>query len=543
MISGLLILFTLLSNSTSVTSSQVDETVFPRSLALAGYMTGYAALMALTGVLVVRLAKVWEDARTIYLIVILALLGMSVVFDQLCFQKLKLASLVLGAGFLFSIAIIELTLRASKLRLPFNFRLPCYLIFAAFFGTPLLLASRLSWIEFLGDLKVAVFPALVSLIFLTLIPAIRSGRSQCESNGSPWIWPYFPWSLFVVLFVAVIFRSNALAISYGPAVETGLFLNPLFFAPLMFVALILLMEIALVENQAGLRIGLLLVSPAVVCLGPLAHELPFQVSLVQAIEQSIGSATVIVGWGLVLLLLCFYRRGVGGARIAMSLTMMMLSAPTASSTWLQGYPSAVVLLAAFPFLMELSAAIVKRNSVVEWITTSLFFGILISCIAHRFDPESALLFGIVAGASSALAVGLFFETVLMKVVRSLVALTLGLAMLTLTWQAVFDQVNFVATTLLTVGMTLISVLYWRLTHRTGWQKLAIWNGALSMVAFVGMFKYEMSHINISDAAWPVIAGSFFFTVGVAITCVKAGAMEKIRSLFKYRSNRQWLAGF
>ncbi|MCA9083768.1 MAG: hypothetical protein KDA81_06920, partial [Planctomycetaceae bacterium] len=74
---------------------------------------GVTVLMAVTGVLVVRLGKVWEDARSLALIVLLMLLAMAVSFDELI-NNLSDADndrrhlfLMLGFGTAFALAVSE----------------------------------------------------------------------------------------------------------------------------------------------------------------------------------------------------------------------------------------------------------------------------------------------------------------------------------------------------------------------------------------------------------------------------------------------------
>ena len=47
-----------------------------------------------------------------------------------------------------------------------------------------------------------------------LIPAARRGRAGVARNGSPWRWPLYPWSLFVVMVGALCVRSWSLCVSF-----------------------------------------------------------------------------------------------------------------------------------------------------------------------------------------------------------------------------------------------------------------------------------------------------------------------------------------
>ena len=77
------------------------------------------------------------------------------------------------------------------------------------------------------------FAPAAGLVFLTLIPAIRRGRDYLLDNGSPWPWPFYPWSVFVFLAVAVCGRAFLLCFSYHllPNIEDAAHLRPLLPCP------------------------------------------------------------------------------------------------------------------------------------------------------------------------------------------------------------------------------------------------------------------------------------------------------------------------
>ncbi|MGZ0169259.1 MAG: hypothetical protein ACKVHE_06870 [Planctomycetales bacterium] len=99
--------------------------------------------------------------------------------------------------------------------------------------------------------RVAAFPMIAGLITLTLLPAVRAGKSALKNNGTPWNWPWIPWTVFVFIAGAVCFRSYSLAISFdlGKAkahfwdTSFGLYFLIPFLIPVLFV----LLEIGLVE--------------------------------------------------------------------------------------------------------------------------------------------------------------------------------------------------------------------------------------------------------------------------------------------------------
>jgi len=55
-----------------------------------------------------------------------------------------------------------------------------------------------------------LFPVFTGGAFLSLIPAIRRGKDYVADNGTPWQWPWFPWTLFGLLAAAACVRSYLL---------------------------------------------------------------------------------------------------------------------------------------------------------------------------------------------------------------------------------------------------------------------------------------------------------------------------------------------
>src|SRR3954453_17097728 len=74
---------------------------------LARLLGGFTLLMAVTGFLVIRLGKVWDDARSILCVVLLLFFAQSVSFDETCVEDPHVGLQVLTAGFAFAIVLTE----------------------------------------------------------------------------------------------------------------------------------------------------------------------------------------------------------------------------------------------------------------------------------------------------------------------------------------------------------------------------------------------------------------------------------------------------
>src|SRR5439155_25672899 len=104
--------------------------------ALMGGLAGYTLLLAAAALLLVRFAGVWNDVRTVLLLVVLMFLATSVTFDELLALDPRRGTLFNLGGLAFAVAVTEGLLRGIRLRLPALFRAPYYLVLALFFLYP-----------------------------------------------------------------------------------------------------------------------------------------------------------------------------------------------------------------------------------------------------------------------------------------------------------------------------------------------------------------------------------------------------------------------
>ncbi|HEY4311853.1 MAG TPA: hypothetical protein VGN12_20565 [Pirellulales bacterium] len=232
----------------------------------------YTLLLALTAWLIVRLG-VWDDARSILLIVVLMLLAISISLDPvLNAEEQHGTSFVLG-GFLFALIVSEALLRTMPLRLPALFRVPYYLTIALFFLYPLAMSPLLAhppgpalyWALF-------GFSAVAGAIALTLIPAVRRGAAYVNDNGSPWRWPLYPWVLFGMLGLCVCLRAYSLCVSFHPIFGTESIFGCYFLIPVLLPVTLLFVEAAVVWHSAAARRIALALPLAMVVLAMAGHR-------------------------------------------------------------------------------------------------------------------------------------------------------------------------------------------------------------------------------------------------------------------------------
>ncbi len=185
---------------------------------MTGALAGYTLVLAVIGVWIVRWGKVWEDARSILLMLLVLFLAVSISADDL-FVKAETSSTataLLVCGFLFVATVSEGVLWGVGVRLGWRYRVPYHLMLALFFGAPWLYSPGLHpqfelWLDWL----LLLFPVAAAALFLSLLPAVRGGAGSVAANGTPWPWPWFPGAAFGVIAAAVSLRSYALTMTFG----------------------------------------------------------------------------------------------------------------------------------------------------------------------------------------------------------------------------------------------------------------------------------------------------------------------------------------
>ncbi|MEK6234629.1 MAG: hypothetical protein N2C14_07940, partial [Planctomycetales bacterium] len=216
---------------------------------LMGLLSGYALLVAAAGGVIVRWGKMWEDARSIFLVLLLLMLSISVSFDDLLLtEDGRTGFLLILMGFAVCVAVTEALLWGLAIRFPAVFRVPYYLLLTLLYWYPLVLNAvlhdarlsaqggghALTWC-------VLLFSILAGAAMATLIPGARRGREAAKSNGTPWSWPWFPMPLFLFLALGVGWRIYALGVSFGVDANCGAY----FLIPFLLSCAAVVLELGL----------------------------------------------------------------------------------------------------------------------------------------------------------------------------------------------------------------------------------------------------------------------------------------------------------
>lgn len=146
---------------------------------LLGVIAGYCAILAATALVIVRLGKVWDDARTILCTLLLVLVALSVNFDKLALTNPVTFIKVLSLGLVFAVGLVEFMLKSLGIRMSLWFRVPLHLFLILFFLYPMTLSYFLDEIGGANNQKgydatlwgILLFPFAAGLVTLSLLPA------------------------------------------------------------------------------------------------------------------------------------------------------------------------------------------------------------------------------------------------------------------------------------------------------------------------------------------------------------------------------------
>lgn len=239
--------------------------------ALLGGLAAYTLLLATAACVLVHLGRVWEDIRTLVLLVVLMFLAISMSLDEALTMNPTRGSFWLTAGFVFAAIVSESLLAGLRVRLPFAYRLPYYLILALFFLYPVALAP---WLHVPDSAEprwgLFAYSAVAGLTLLTLLPAIRRGPKLVVDNGTPWQWPFYPLSLFFMLALAIGARAYSLCLSLHFVGHDWSIFGSYFIVPLLAAVNLLWLELGLTMRKRTVVVAALAAPLVWICLAQTA---------------------------------------------------------------------------------------------------------------------------------------------------------------------------------------------------------------------------------------------------------------------------------
>jgi hypothetical protein len=227
-----------------------------RSWALLVGLAGYTLLMATTACFLIRVGKLWDDLRSLLILVVMMFMAMALCGDETMAADPRRGVVSCAGGFLFAVVVTEAVLRTIRLRLPGWYRAAYYLILGLVFLYPIALSPflnepegpRLQWGLF-------GFSVLAGLVLTTLVPAARAGAALVAGNGSPWRWPLYPWSLFVVMAFGLGVRCYSLCVSFHYVGGSHTIFGPYFLVPIGLAVSLIWLEIGIASRRRPVMVA------------------------------------------------------------------------------------------------------------------------------------------------------------------------------------------------------------------------------------------------------------------------------------------------
>ncbi|MEO2013851.1 MAG: hypothetical protein ABGZ53_05715 [Fuerstiella sp.] len=509
-------------------------------------LAGITVLMAVTAILIVRFGKVWEDARSLLLIVLFMLLAISVSFDEL----ITLLSdrdngrghlyQMLVAGVLFSVGLAEFLIRGLPIRLTAGYRLPLYGFLTLFFLWPALLLRELTLFEVQTTRwLIAAFPLVAGLLTIALIPAIRKGAAAVANNGTPWNWPLFPWTPFVFIALAVCFRSYSLTMSFDAPLGSRHFWDTTFglyqLVPFLLAIFLVLLEIGLVEKLPKLQRGVMLTAPLLIIpaypwLVPWSR-LPAYTSFTNSVVSDFASPVFLTIIGLTLLYARAWRKGVryGQAGFYAMVFLAGSIGPRAfgSRIWyLQENVSYWPLLVLG--VVQLIIAFRRRESL------SAFIGMILLVCAANFSVRDfpdlnswRAMITLHLAFAAMLIIGISFKDDFAEVFSDICPLFLSITMFCGIVSLISRDLGWLALGY-AIGFTVFAFLLGRLLQNHGYLTVVAIHCGLGCIAGIVIGTVAFLRVHLVTGTKPVILAVVCFATAVLISMLKSGLSRRIR---------------
>ena len=228
---------------------------------LMGIICGYIVVVAAVGFVLVRFGKVWDDARSIFLILLLLFIELSLTFDGVLVSQPATGRILLAIGLTLAVVVSEGLLIGLRIRLPWLYRIPYHLFLALLFLYPLIIVTGLGNDTSAAVWRIYLYSPVTAVVLLTLLPAVRRGPQYVAENGTPWRWPWFPWGLFGFLTICAGLRAYALSLSFdtvlmqklNEAMRLDTAFGLYFLVPMLLAVALLLLEGGIVTRNRRIQ--------------------------------------------------------------------------------------------------------------------------------------------------------------------------------------------------------------------------------------------------------------------------------------------------
>ena len=518
----------------------VDGDLQTRSTMLALCMMGYTLLMSLTVVAVVRGCKVWQDARSIFLVVMISQLASSVSFDLLCLASWQTGARLLAGGYVFAILSAEFVIRCTGIRFPAWYRASYYALLLVFYAFPVaggysVASNELGFARWSAPL----FSVLISAALLLLVPAIRRGAEGLTPNGTPWQWPLYPLSAFVVVIVGAGIRAHAVWMAFGSFRGSVVF-EPFLLLPIAFAGLVLTVEFGRRTGRRSLVTNTMLIAPLLLFLGSSQQGIT-HLAIEPELRHVFGSAFTLACLAIVAFYGYAMMLGIRHARHAVGLSLLAFS--------LIGDPPGILVGSGLqPWMLMLPAVcwylvacLFDYRSETTWLTlTSIATATVLRAGIASEEPIIASLMALTTMLAGLLLIGALFESPLAYLGRQVSAGLLTWAGIVLVgWYFVHEPSTKLIVGL--AGVSALCLLYGHAVRRTGWLYLCGFQTVCLGVLWTHASGLQIE--SVGQSYFPLQSGLACFGIAIAITSLKSGGRRRSARRMLRRLFHRYQRGF
>ncbi len=374
---------------------------------------------------------------------------------------------------------------------------------------------------------------------LLLVPAIRRGEFYLRDNGTPWQWPLYPLSMFVVIVVIAGIRTHAMWMSFG-SFSGAISFEPFLLLPFALAILVLTIEFARSTNRPELSMMAMVIAPAMLLCG-LARDGSTNLAIQHELQSYFGSATTLAFLSVLIFYVYLRMMRVRLSEQAVVITLLAISflgdLPRTLET--AGMMSWMVTLVAATY--SLGICLRHRHSDWRWLALAVIVAITVLQAGSAYGQTTVSL--ITAGAGTLLAmmtIGALFHTSLATALRYVSAASMLVAGIGIVaWH--FLETPFWGTITGMTVITIASIAYMLLVKRTGW----LW---LAAAQLAGLFILTANSSGWTIAAidqphWPIQSGLICLGIGLTITSFKTGVHRRLSNQLSIPMIQAYRAGF
>ncbi len=529
-----------------VVASRVGDQ-YSRANFLTTSLAMYVMLMALTAIAVIRFAKVWDDARSILLIVMIGQVAYSIAVDELCLNDPQQAAVFLLTGAAGTFLITELVLLCCRIRFAFGYRCAYYAMLGVFYAAPILASHFRSAHSEVANWSAILFSIAAGGSVLLLIPAVHRGGDMSKNNGTPWNWPLFPLSAFVVMLVLAGFRSHAIWMAFG-SLRGEVTFQPLLLLPLILAVGTLALEDA-ISREKHTRVAMIIKGMPVLAVcgisGLDSSSILDPNDSFNAGLRAWGGSTMTIALGMIVLMYAYaVARRVDGAIVGLSTGLFAMAVFGNVPTVLGERGVEIWMLSVVACVIWLFRCL--RRDASEWSWMGLT---VMSCatiwMAQPDQTSLELAFGLPAvwAFLMLMFIGWRFDTVLAYQIRCWLAIGGVVAASTsVTYHFAIRSIDSLGWILFAASA--LAALYAVAVRRTGWLSFASGLCIAALVITPSLPADPTSLTAIAHDDWQLMTGALCFLVGVAITSSKTNRYRRLRTRMRKRRERSsWVRGF